>query len=95
MNASDLAQVLFTTTLQASEHPTDERVREVIGRRLRGGEPGRFAAYVAQEAGDHPEAYAERMRWAIATVDRAYAPSRPVPGRPAVRRRGRRGLIAA
>ncbi|MFB4314393.1 hypothetical protein [Actinomadura sp. 21ATH] len=76
MNASDLAQVLFTTTLQASEHPTDERVREAIGERLRAGDPARFAACVAQEAGDHPQEYAERMRWALDAVDRAYAPRR-------------------
>jgi hypothetical protein len=95
MNASDLAQVLFTTTLQASEHPSDERVRQAIGTRLRDGDPARFAAYVAQEAGDHPEAYAQRMRWALDAVERAYTPSCPVPGRPAPRRRARRHLIAA
>jgi hypothetical protein len=74
MNASDLAQVLFTTTLQASERPTDARVRDAIEERLRTVGPDRCAAYVAQEAGDHPETYAARMRWALATVNRAYAP---------------------
>jgi hypothetical protein len=76
MNASELAQVLFTTTLQASEHPTDERVRAAIGERLRTTGPSACAAHVAQEAGDHPEAYAERMRWALTTVNRACAPQR-------------------
>jgi hypothetical protein len=76
MNASDLAQVLFTTTLQASEHPTDERVRAAIGERLRTIGPDACAAHVAQEAGDHPETYRERMHWALYTVERAYAPQR-------------------
>jgi hypothetical protein len=31
---------------------------------------------VAQEAGDHPDSYAQRMRWALRAVDRAYACAR-------------------
>jgi len=34
-----------------------------------------MTAYVAQEAGDHPETYALRMRWALQTVDLAFRPS--------------------
>ncbi len=76
MNASELAQVLFTTTLQASDHPTEERVRAAVGERLRTAGPDACAAQIAQEAGDHPEVYVERMRWALNTVNRAYAPRR-------------------
>ncbi|GAA3147581.1 hypothetical protein [Nonomuraea salmonea] len=39
-----------------------------------GGDPSWCAAYVAQEAGDHPETYAPRMRWALAAVAGAYEP---------------------
>ncbi|GLZ06932.1 hypothetical protein Acsp03_43980 [Actinomadura sp. NBRC 104412] len=76
MNASDLAQVLYTTTLQASGRPTAARVRAAIGERLLMAGPDVCAAHVAQEAGDHPEVYRERMRWALDAVNRAYAPCR-------------------
>jgi hypothetical protein len=36
------------------------------------GDPAYGVAFVAQEAGDHPESCAERMQWALATVSRAY-----------------------
>jgi hypothetical protein len=74
MSASDLAQVLFTTALQASDHPSARQVRAAIGDRLRHGDPASCAAYVAQEAGDHPEVYVARMRWALDTVAHVYAP---------------------
>ncbi|MFI6516743.1 hypothetical protein ACIBF1_14375 [Spirillospora sp. NPDC050679] len=78
MSDTDLAQVLFTTRLQASARPTDEQVRDAVAERLRAcrGDRGACAALVAQEAGDHPETYAPRMRWALATVARAYSPAR-------------------
>ncbi|WP_218005862.1 hypothetical protein [Actinomadura hibisca] len=73
MSNTDLAQVLFTTRLQASDRATDEQVRTAITERLRAchGDRRACAALVAQEAGDHPETYAPRMRWALATVARA------------------------
>ncbi|MFG2000891.1 hypothetical protein ACGFNU_17270 [Spirillospora sp. NPDC048911] len=80
MTTSDLAQVLYTTRLQASDHPTAALVRAAITDRLRVVDALRCAAYVAQEAGDHPDEYATRMRWALATVSNAYAFSRtPTP----------------
>ncbi|WP_433337090.1 hypothetical protein [Spirillospora sp. CA-294931] len=72
MNDSDLAQVLFTTPLQASDHPSDERIESAIHDHLTTYGARACAARVAQEAGDHPEAYAARMRWALATVTRLH-----------------------
>ncbi|MFC9971816.1 hypothetical protein ACFVH6_13070 [Spirillospora sp. NPDC127200] len=70
MTASELAQVLFTSRLQASENPTPEQIRAAIEERLCAcaGDRSACAASVAQEAGDHPESYAARMRWALRTV---------------------------
>ncbi|XVQ10898.1 hypothetical protein ACQP1W_51815 [Spirillospora sp. CA-255316] len=71
MTISDLAQILFASPLQASDQPTPEQVRAAIDERLCacGGDHAPCAAFVAQEAGDHPEAYAVRMRWALQTID--------------------------
>jgi hypothetical protein len=73
MSVSDLARVLFASTLQASENPSPDRVRTIIEDqiRLRHADPACCAALVAQEAGDHPEAYETRMRWALKAVNRA------------------------
>jgi hypothetical protein len=67
MNVSDLAQVLFVSALQASDHPSPDQVRMIIEGHLRArhADLSGCAALVAQEAGDHPEAYASRMRWAL------------------------------
>jgi hypothetical protein len=74
MSVSDLAKVLFATTLQASADPSPDQVRAAIERRLRAcrGDHADCACYVAQEAGDHPETYARRMRWALQAVVKAY-----------------------
>ena len=68
-----LAQVLFGSPLQASDRPTPSQIRAAVDAGLRSGDRG-YAAQVAQEAGDHPEAYAARMRWALAAVEEAYQP---------------------
>ncbi|MEW9548545.1 hypothetical protein [Nonomuraea sp. NPDC050783] len=74
MTTTDLAQVLFTTALQPSDALTPSAVREAVDRRLCacGGDAARCAAQVAQEAGDHPETYVRRMRWALGAVADAY-----------------------
>jgi hypothetical protein len=74
LSTSDLAQILFSSPLQESDHPSPEQVRTAIHERLCacGGDRTACAAYVAQEAGDHPEVYAARMRWALNTVSHAY-----------------------
>lgn len=62
------AEILFTTTLQESDRPGPERVYSAVCRCL-DADPARCAsralALVAQEAGDHPEETARRMRWAL------------------------------
>ncbi|SNR38837.1 hypothetical protein [Actinomadura mexicana] len=74
MNASDLAEILFTSRLQESDRPSAEQVRTAINDRFGacGGESAAWVATVAQEAGDHPETYLARMRWALTTVHAAY-----------------------
>ncbi|MBG0816967.1 hypothetical protein [Planomonospora sp. ID82291] len=72
MSMSDLADVLFASALQASDDPSPEQVRAAIEDRLRvcRHDIADCVACVAQEAGDHPETYRERMRWALHAVDR-------------------------
>ncbi|KAB2341282.1 hypothetical protein [Actinomadura rudentiformis] len=74
MSVSELAQILFTTPLQASATPSSGQVRAAIETRLAqcGNDCATCLARVAQEAGDHPEAYAARMRWALDAVETAY-----------------------
>jgi hypothetical protein len=73
MSVSELAQVLFTCGLQVSDDPSPAQVRAAIDARLSAcqGDCATCAACVAQEAGDHPDEYAARMRWALSTVLRA------------------------
>ncbi|MEV0389987.1 hypothetical protein [Nonomuraea sp. NPDC050643] len=75
MTTTELAQVLFVTTLQPSDELSPFQIREAVDERLCacGGDPSWCAAYVAQEAGDHPETYVRRMRWALGAVAGAYA----------------------
>jgi hypothetical protein len=74
MTTTDLAEILFSSGLQASDHPTPEQVRTVVAALSRtcAGDPSACAARVAQEAGDHPDTFAVRMRWALDTVHDAY-----------------------
>jgi hypothetical protein len=74
MTASDLAEILFCSGLQESDRPSAEQVRAAIDERIGacGGDRSACLAGVAQEAGDHPEAYRVRMRWALGSVAAAY-----------------------
>ena len=73
-SASDLAEVLFASTLQASETPTAAQVRTTIehGLRVWGEDCTACLACVAQEAGDHPDEFARRMHWALAMIQSVY-----------------------
>ncbi len=61
------AQALFASCLQPSDRPTPTQVADAIIDSLRdnGGVAG-CVATMATEYGDHPEAAAARMRWALA-----------------------------
>jgi hypothetical protein len=69
LSVPELAQVLFASPLQESDDPSPGEIRAAIDRCLAAG-CASCVAYVAQEAGDHPEAYAARMLWALKTVTR-------------------------
>jgi hypothetical protein len=71
----EYAEVLFATPLQESDNPGTTQVRAAVQRCIaeHGGDLRRFAERLAQEAGDHPAEAARRMRWALATVRRAFA----------------------
>ena len=60
------AEALFLSALQPSEHPDHDAVEFAIWWTLRthGGEC-RCAEDFAAEYGEHPDAAAERMRWAL------------------------------
>lgn len=73
ITTSDLAQVLFASALQSSDNPSPAQIRTTIDHQLGDGDPSCWSAYVAQEAGDHPETYAIRMRWALNAVHTAYS----------------------
>ncbi|TDD44001.1 hypothetical protein E1286_28010 [Nonomuraea terrae] len=75
MTTTELAQVLFSTALQPSDELSPFQIRQAVDARLCacGGDPSRCASYVAQEAGDYPETYVRRMRWALGAVADAYA----------------------
>ncbi|MBE1532275.1 hypothetical protein [Actinomadura algeriensis] len=74
MNTIELAQLLYGSALQESDHPSAQEVRTAVDVRLGacGGDRDACLAEIAQEAGDHPDAYLARMRWAIAAVAVAY-----------------------
>jgi hypothetical protein len=75
MSYPALAQILFTCRLQPTDRPAPSEIRAAVDERLSShdGTPAACAARVAQEAGDHPELYAARMRWALRAVRDAYA----------------------
>lgn len=61
-----LAEALFVSPLQPSEHPTPDQVQAAIDSSLKyyGGPVG-CASWLAAEYGEHPEVAADRMRWAL------------------------------
>lgn len=57
-------EALFASALQRSDVVTAEIVAEAIRKTVCALGTGGCASRMAQEFGDHPEAAAERMRWA-------------------------------
>jgi hypothetical protein len=66
MTLAMLAEALFVSPLQPSEHPSPAQVRAAIDASLLSyGGPVGCASWLAAEYGDHPEVAADRMRWAL------------------------------
>ncbi|XVQ08979.1 hypothetical protein ACQP1W_41560 [Spirillospora sp. CA-255316] len=70
LTGPERARALFASPLQESGRPTPQQIRAAVEAAL----PGECLECVAQEAGDHPEVYLIRMRWALHAVAEAYAP---------------------
>jgi hypothetical protein len=66
------AEALFVSDLQASDKPTPDEVRAVVGEVLRHLRVPGCVALVATEFGDHPDIAAGRMAWALGTVHAVY-----------------------
>jgi hypothetical protein len=68
------AEALFAGELQPSEHPPPARVRRSVTAMLRQYGSVWCAARMAEEYGDHPEAAAARMAWALQVVHDCFDP---------------------
>jgi hypothetical protein len=79
LDPSALAQILFASPVQPSQHPSPQAIKAAIEEQLRScnGDPASCAQLVAQEAGDHPDLYLARMQWARRSVARAYRDPQP------------------
>jgi hypothetical protein len=75
------AEALFVSTLQSSEKPGAEQVRDAVAATLRRLGIKGCAEEVAGEFGDHPDSAVARMAWALATVRASYPPRRSGPPR--------------
>ena len=63
------ADALFASALQRSDEVNVSQIYQAIAVSLDAYGGAGCAGRVAQEFGDHPEAAAARMRWALATVE--------------------------
>jgi hypothetical protein len=75
------AEALFVSTLQCSEGPAADAVRDAVRDSLRALGRLECAARVALEFGEHPETAVGRMNWALQMVRSVY-PTRPIAGAP-------------
>ena len=73
-------EALFAAALQRSDAPAAESVAAAISRAVRRFGTRGCASRMAQEFGDHPQAAAERMRWARQLAAGAPAPAASGPG---------------
>ena len=73
------AEALFASPLQPSDRPTAPEVRQAVAATLRRLRIQGCAAHMAADFGDHPEAAAARMAWALVAVRAAY-PAHAVDG---------------
>jgi hypothetical protein len=76
LNINDArCRALFASRLQRSDAPTAETVATAVRATVRQFGSRGCAGLMAQEFGDHPEAAAERMRWARQLLTGAPEPS--------------------
>ena len=66
--ATTLADALFASALQRSDHPTPGQIRQAIAAATAAYGGSGCAARVAQAFGEHPETAVTRMRWARAAA---------------------------
>jgi hypothetical protein len=66
------ADALFVSALQRSEDPTAGQVRQAVATAVREFGSHGCVERVAQEFGDHPDAAADRMRWARAVTSEVF-----------------------
>ena len=73
LSVTEFAEILFATPLQESDNPAPVQLRAAVQRTwlAAGADCAQFAAQLAQEAGDHPEETARRMRWALRAAARS------------------------
>lgn len=71
---AELADVIFCSPLQPSQHPNAQALRDAVLHTLRRENDAlaECAAYVAYHYGDHPDESCARMRWARAMVIGAF-----------------------
>jgi hypothetical protein len=82
MDLGSLAALLYASPLQPSESPTPAVVKNAVTRQFCRchGDVSVCVRQLAQDAGDHPDLCAPRMRWARQAVGLAYEcrqPTRP------------------
>ena len=70
------SNALFASTLQPSNNPGAEQVRQAVAQAVREFGSRGCAARVAQEFGDHPELAVERTRWSRQRVAAVFATTR-------------------
>ena len=77
LSVTEFAEVLFATGLQESDTPSPAQLSAAVCRSWQacGRDCAPFAARLAQEAGDHPEEAARRMRWARGVAERVLGPA--------------------
>ncbi len=66
------ADAVFASELQRSDEPSSSSIRKAVQAAMRTFGSCGCAARVAQEFGDHPEAAAARMRWALSLVGESF-----------------------
>ena len=71
------AEALFASSVQSSERPAADVIREAVTATLRQLGRRECAARVAGEFGEHPETAVGRMNWALDMVRNVYPTSPP------------------